>query len=78
MRRIQVAYSAEGRLLAGAPADDEGPAHARIMPGGGYLVAEFELRPEHRGLAPADLWPLVSVDVSQAEHRVILNPSSET
>jgi hypothetical protein len=31
---------------------------------------------EHTELAPADLWPLVGVDVSTAEHKLIVGGPS--
>jgi hypothetical protein len=71
--RVQVAYTEAGRLLAGTIIQPDAPAHCRILPSAEHLVAEFEIPAEHSALDPADLWPRVRVDVSGAEHTLIVS-----
>ena len=76
MNRVQVAYTVEGKVLGGTPVQRDARAHCGILPSPEYLVAEFDVPAEHTELAPADLWPLVGVDVSTAEHKLIVRGSS--
>jgi hypothetical protein len=67
VNRVQVAYTVEGKVLGGTPVQRGARAHCGILPSPEYLVAEFDV--------PADLWPLVGVDVSTAEHKLIVRGS---
>jgi hypothetical protein len=73
--RVQVAYTREGRLLGGTVVRQDARAHCRILPASEHLVAEFEIPAAHAMLNPDDLWPRVRIDVSAAEHRLIIADS---
>jgi hypothetical protein len=70
--KVQVAYTGEGRLLGGTIVRQDARAHSRIMPSPEYLVAEFEIPAAHATLDPGDLWPRVRIDVSAADHVLII------
>jgi hypothetical protein len=70
--RVQVAYTSDGMLVAGMSLEQSGPARCRIAPAEHYTVGEFEIAPEQAGLEPAELWCRVVIDVSQAEHRLLI------
>jgi hypothetical protein len=76
LKRVQVAYTEEGKVLGGTPVQRGARAHCRILPSPEYLLAEFDVPAEHTELALADLWPLVSVDVSTAEHKLTVRGPS--
>jgi len=71
--RVQVAYNGEGRLLGGTIIRQDARAHGRILPSSEYLVAEFDIPPAHATLNPADLWSRVRIDVSAADHVLIVD-----
>lgn len=71
--KVQVAYTGEGKLLAGTIIRPEAPAHCRILPADGYRVSEFYIPAEHVTLDPADLWLRVRIDVSTDVHTLIID-----
>jgi hypothetical protein len=70
--RIQVAYTPDGKLVAGTSLEQSGPARCRIAPADHYVLGEFDLRPEHAVLEPAELWGRITIDVSVSEHRIVV------
>jgi hypothetical protein len=70
--KIHVAYTREGRIVGGTIVQPNVRVRCRIMPSSDCRVSEFDVPARHTALTPADLWSRVRIDVSAAQHKLIV------